>query len=124
MDRPAEENPYRSPQTTEGMLKSDFKALPHCDKIIRKLLFRAIIQTFVTLIIASLILDGGEIAKRWALALAASWVATLLIILRYHFGRSHLITRFDAIVIKFSVYPIFIAFLILEDICWKVGFFR
>jgi hypothetical protein len=118
MDHQTDENPYES---TDKAAKNTHKANLHCDKIIRKLFFRAIIQTFVTQFIAMLILDGGEIAKRWALALVASWIATLFIILRYQFGRSHIITRFDAIIIKYSVYPFFVIVLLGEGFLWRVG---
>lgn len=122
MDQQTEENPYKSPEFTDSEAGKTHKANPHCDKIIRKLFLRAIIQTFVTLFIAACFLDGGEIAKRWIIALVASWVATLFIILRYHFGRSHIITRFDTIVIKFSVYPLFVVVLLGESFLWRIGF--
>jgi hypothetical protein len=120
MDQQNEENPYKSPEC--AVATQTHKMIPHCDKILKKLLIRAIVQTFITQFIAMCFLDGGVIAKRWALALVASWVATLMIILRYHFGRSHIITRIDTVIIKYCVYPFFIVVLFGEALLLSLGF--
>ena len=61
----------------------------------------AVAQQAVVLIFASLILDGGQILRFCAIAAIASWICTLVIILR----RPKQPTKLDLGIVKFGFWP-------------------
>jgi hypothetical protein len=107
MESNAEENPYKSPEYCGKIAREPSNDdLPH-ERAIRSAVRWALGQSLVFAIVAMLVLDGGYVARRWAFALIVSWAATVMILLRYKYGRSHVFTEWDAVIIKYSVWLVF-----------------
>ena len=103
MDQLTDENPYKSPLFSNiAKKKTSEKRLNH-DRIIRNALYWAFGESLFFMF-----LDVGELAWLWVVALITWWATIVLILLRYKFGQSHIISRWDIVIIKFSVWPVLI----------------
>jgi hypothetical protein len=126
MARPTDENPYQSPEFANTAKPAEDE--PRHERIIRSCVRRALWQSLSFSVIVMLLLDGGFIARRWAVALTVSWSATVMILLRYKYGRSHVFTQWDAAIVKFGMWPVFILVLVFEsavrEMWLRIGLFR
>lgn len=121
MNQPTEENPYKSPQFTDKAPDQPPKNFPHNEKTIRSAIYSSLAQSLFFSILASL-LSHGEFPLVWVVSLIASWIATALILLRYKFGRSHVLTHGDVAIIKFNIWPISVVVLLGEFLLRKIVF--
>jgi hypothetical protein len=114
MNPPAQENPYKSPEFPNSATNERTKNSTDSYKRILHGLFWAFGQT-----IFFALWDVGDVQWLLILALIAWWISILLIVLRYHFGRSHSVSRWDIIIIKHSGWPAFILIFVIA--CLKAA---
>jgi hypothetical protein len=103
MEQPTEENPYKSPEFANTVDQQVPDDKWRYDKTVHTALVWAAVQIFFFAL-----WDMGPSTWLWVITLVAWGAAIIIILLRYYFGRSHVISHWDVIIIKFGPWPVFI----------------